>query len=69
MASVPVPICTRAPVPPMPAVLKFVPCVTVSVRLKASVLLFVIELPAATSPEVKPQPICSVPPEIVVAPA
>ena len=63
-----VPICTRAPVPVMPAVLKSVPCVTALVRLKASVPLFVIELPAASAPEVKPQPICSVPPEIVVAP-
>ena len=48
--------------------LKSVPCVTVLLRLKASVALSVIALPVASVPVPPPAPSCNVPALIVVAP-
>ena len=57
----------RDPLPPM-TLAKSVPCVTVSVRLKASVALLVIALAVESEPLVAPFQIWSVPAFIVVVP-
>ena len=66
--NVPVPFCVRFPVPVMPLVVKSVPWVTVSVRLKTSVPLFTIALLAASDPVVLAFPSCKVPVLIRVVP-
>ena len=66
----PGPFWTSDPLPVMAAVLKFVPCVTVPLRLKTSVPLSVIAaaVPVESDPLAPPSPICKVPDEIVVPP-
>ena len=65
---VPVPLCVRLPVPEIPAVLKFVPWVTVLLRLNERVPLLRIALLVERDPSRPPLPSCRVPPLIVVAP-
>ena len=67
--SVPGPACTSPPLPVM-TLLKFVPCVNVSLWLKASVppAPIVIRLAAEIEPKLPPLPTCSVPAVIVVGP-
>lgn len=48
--------------------LKFVPCVTVSLRLNVSVALSVIGLTLGSEPKLPPLPTCSVPAVILVEP-
>ena len=66
---VPEPACVRLIAPPI-TLLKCVPCVTVSVQLKASVPPAepVITLVVANAPVVPALPICSVPALILVVP-
>ena len=65
---IPEPFWITLPEPLMAAVLKLVPWVTVSVRLKASVALLVIALLVESAPVVLPLPSCKVPALIRVAP-
>lgn len=65
--SVPLPACVTLPAP-LITLAKSVPWVMVSVRLNASVPAFEIVLSGESEPVEEPAPICSVPPEIVVAP-
>jgi hypothetical protein len=65
--SVPLPFWVSTPVPEITEA-KSVPWVTVLLRLKISVPLFVMELLEERLPAAPPLPIWSVPPVIVVAP-
>ena len=63
----PGPACTSPPLPVM-TLPKLMPCVTLSLRLNASVALSVIGLTLGSEPKLPPLPICSVPAVILVEP-